>query len=131
MADDQQEQEQDPNKMPDGSQSDGPEDIDSSFDGGPGDAGTSGEEQIIDPQALPEPEKTEEEKEGDRRARVVQERINKPARKLDETIPGGKVMSRSGNLHNSFGQRIDEAGNTLSDRPEVREPPPGRVRKLV
>jgi hypothetical protein len=72
-----------------------------------------------DPQALPEDEKSPEEIDGDRRALAAQVRVSQPKKKFDETIPGGRIMTRSGRLLNSSGQPITEDGKVLGDQPGV------------
>lgn len=127
------------NTMPDGSESTGLDDLDQDEISGQvtNDAHDEAARALAedrgeheDPQRLPEGEKSEEEIEDDRRARAAQVRVNHRERKLDETIPGGRIMSRSGVLFNAHGQRIAEGGQTLGDRPAVQEPPAGGTRPL-
>lgn len=54
--------------------------------------------------------------EGDAKARAAQEAAAKPARRLDETVPGGSYVNARGKKVNAAGQELDDAGKVVDQQ---------------
>lgn len=55
-------------------------------------------------------------KEGDDRARSAQESAGKPAKRIDETVPGGKYINARGKTVNAEGQELGDDGKVLDQQ---------------
>ena len=52
----------------------------------------------------------------DKRAQAAQQAAGKPAKKLSETVPGGRYVDRNGTVINAEGQPIDDDNKVIEEK---------------
>lgn len=57
--------------------------------------------------------------EGDRNARSAQEAAVRPAKRMDETVPGGKYLNARGKTVNAQGEEIGEDGKPVDSEDQT------------